>query len=455
MKKVYTLLALAAALCATSCNENEVPFYAAGSDGIYFNYEDENQANFEASVNFADYIVGDSAFLSVPVKLKTLGYLADHDRRVVLKENPVESYQQATIEIPEIIMPAGETELDVVIKVLRPAEINTRYAVRLTIDGNSSESQIGSGGTEKAAFTIYSEETYSQPANWNNVTRFFGTWTLEKHIFLARVTGNDQYTSDPSMGESYNVAAVDSIRTYYAEHPEAEKTIDIPLLAISMWSPYQYAQPPYWNALHDRYLGSYNPTMFGNYCQSYNINTVNEYDEFTGTEDNLREVNKKAVYAMTSYINQQFQMGSSVSNASTGFRVPFLDELFDEYQFAEPYWWVNFPTNTPAGGTPTGIYIDDYYGTYSESKYRFMLKTMLAVRGNDGFSWGDMFPVCDNFMGGLGWDYMLMPADAQQLIRTCHEMFLSEYDKNPDAYDFTFPRTLVFPDDSGSGKDKK
>jgi len=50
---------------------------------------------------------------------------------------------------------------------------------------------------------------------------------------------------------------------------------------------------------------------------------------------------------------------------------------------------------------------------------------------------------------------MLMPADAQQLIRTCHEMFLSEYDKNPDAYDFTFPRTLVFPDDSGSGKDKK
>lgn len=110
-----------------------MPFYAAGSDGIYFNYEDENQANFEASVNFADYIVGDSAFLSVPVKLKTLGYLADHDRRVVLKENPVESYQQATIEIPEIIMPAGETELDVVIKVLRPAEINTRYAVRLTM----------------------------------------------------------------------------------------------------------------------------------------------------------------------------------------------------------------------------------------------------------------------------------------------------------------------------------
>ena len=110
------------------------------------------------------------------------------------------------------------------------------------------------------------------------------------------------------MGESYNVAAVDSIRTYYAEHPEAEKTINIPLLAISTWSSYQYAQPPYWNALHDRYLGSYNPTMFGNYCQSYNINTVNEYDEFTGTEDNLREVNKKAVYAMTSYINQQFQM---------------------------------------------------------------------------------------------------------------------------------------------------
>ena len=128
--------------------------------------------------------------------------------------------------------------------------------------------------------------------------------------------------------------------------------------------------------------------------------------------------------------------------------------MMDEYEFAEPYWWVNYPTNTPEGGVPTAIFMDDYYGTYSDSKYRFIIQTLLEARGADNFSLAEMFPVGNDYMGGLSWDYMISQDEAIQQIQACHDLFIKEYDKNPDAYDFTFPRQIVFPQNGDSGKDK-
>ena len=452
MKKLYALLTLVAA-CLTSCNENEVPFYAADSDGIYFNYTEENE--FTASVNFANYMVGDSTFLSVPIKLKTLGYLSEQDRRVVLKEEAVDSYEKAEVEIPDIIMPAGETEINVIIKVLRPAENNKQYAVKLSVDNESPENQIDNGVEEKAYFTIYSQETYERPDAWINVEPYYGTWTKEKFIFLAKVTKNDQYYTDAELSnaEIYNIAAVDSIRTYYYEHPDAEKNIDIPLIQVSGWDG-TYDQPYYWGEMQEHYMGTYNHTVFGYYCSNYGITTANESEEFASTEENMKAVNKKAVTALTNYMNQQFQQGSSLSYAASSFSIPLYADMMDEYEFAEPYWWVNYPTNTPEGGVPTAIFMDDYYGTYSDSKYRFMIKTLLEARGADNFSLAEMFPVGNDFMGGLSWDYMISQDEAMKQIQDCHDLFIEKYDKNPNAYDFTFPREIVFPQNGDSGKDK-
>ena len=451
MKKLYAILTLVAATLV-ACNQNEVPFYAADSDGVYFNYEQNNE--FQASVNFANYMVGDSAFLSIPIKLKTLGYLSDHDRRVILKEEAVDSYDMAEVEIPEIVMPAGETEINIIVKVLRPAETDKQYAVRLSVDGESSENQIGNGVEEKAAFTIYAEETYQQPDEWANLTYYYGTWTKEKFIFLAKVSGNDQYYTESSSGEIYNIAAVDSIRTYYAAHPDVEKTIDIPLIQLGGWNG-NYDKPSYWGELQEKYMGPYNNTVFGYYCVSHGVTTANEYDVFMSTEENMREVNKEAVTAMTNYMNQQFQTGASLIDAASNFRIPLFPELFDEYKLTAPSFWVNFSTTTPSGETPTSINLNDYYGSYSDSKYHFMVKTLFEARGNENFSLAEMFPVCDDFMGGLMWDYMLSPDQAKEQIRICHDLFLKEYDKNPDAYDFTFPREIIFPaDEGGSDKDK-
>ena len=67
-----------------------------------------------------------------------------------------------------------------------------------------------------------------------------------------------------------------------------------------------------------------------------------------------------------------------------------------------------------------------------------MIQTLLEARGADQFSLAEMFPVGNDYMGGLSWDYMISQDAAMQQIQACHDLFIEEYDKNPDAYDFTF-----------------
>ena len=101
--------------------------------------------------------------------------------------------------------------------------------------------------------------------------------------------------------------------------------------------------------------------------------------------------------------------------------------------------------DTPEGGVPTAIFMDDYYGTYSDSKYRFMIKTLLEARGADNFSLAEMFRWATITWGGLSWDYMISQDEAMQKIQDCHDLFIEEYDKNPDAYDFHIPTPNRLP----------
>lgn len=440
-----------------SCEENEVAFYAPESDGIYFNYENDNE--FETSVNFANYIVGDSTFLTVRVKLKTLGYLAEQDRRVVLKTEPVESYDLAQIEMPEIIVPAGETEINATIKVLRPAERQKKYAVRLSIDGTSSESQIGEGVEEKATFTIYSEETYEKPSGWDNGPAFyFGEWNVEKHRFLGKVTKDDLYYKGYWL-DSYNIAAVDSIRRYYVENPEAEiiENIDIPFVAPSWPSEdpnTPYTKPSYWGTLHDKYMGTYNGCTFARFAQENGINTANEYEYFTNTEENMKAVNIQAVYTMSKVYNQLFQGANSPNSFYMTYNVPLLTELLDSYTYEDPICWTNytrFNTIITRGDDgkddgkveTTAIYLADYYGDYSIEKYKFMIKTLLNAKGQNNFSLWYMFPVTHDFNGHLQW---AQGNNSIIQLKECYDLFTTEYKKAPaGTYNFTFPENVQFP----------
>lgn len=441
-----------------SCKENEVAFYAANSDGVYFNYENDNE--FETAVNFANYIVGDSAYLSVNIKLKTLGYLSDQDRRVILKTNPVESYELAQIEIPEIIIPAGKTEVDATIKILRPAEMQKKYAVRLTIDGSSSESQIGEGIEEKAAYTIYSEETYQQPNGWGNSPVFyFGEWNITKHRFLGKATGDDAYYNYYWL-EDYNIIAVDSIRRYYEENPDAEiiAELDIPFVAPS-WpsddpnSP--YSKPSYWGALQEKYMGTYNGCTFAEFAEANGVNTANEYEYFASTEENMQEVNIKAVYTMSKVYNQLFQGANSPSSFYMSYWVPLIEDLLDRYTYEAPECWTDYANlntiSTKADGKDDGkgetttipVYITDYYGDYSIEKYKFMIKTLFEAKGQEAFSLWYMFPVTHDFNGHLQWDD---GSNSVEQIKECYDLFINEYKKAPaGTYNFTFPENVQFP----------
>lgn len=440
-----------------SCKEDKVAFYAANSDGIYFNYSNDNE--FETSVNFAKYIVGDSTFLSVNVKLKTLGYLSEQDRKVILKAEPVESYELAQIEIPNIIVPAGKTEVNAIIKVLRPAEQQKKYAVRISIDGESSEGQIGEGIEEKASFTIYSEETYEEPSSWgNSPVYYFGDWNITKHRFLGKVTKNDTYDQYNWL-EEYNIAAVDSIRRYYVENPEAEiiQEIDIPFVAPSWPSEdpnTPYSKPTYWGTLHDKYMGTYNGCTFARFAQENGVNTANEYYYFTNTEENMKEVNIKAVYTMSKVYNQLFQGANIPNTFRTTYSVPLIEDMLENYTYEDPDCWVDYTSQNKAvtndskddgkEETSTSIYITDYYGDYSIEKYKFMIKTLLKTKGEKEFSLWYMFPVIHDFNGHLQW------AEGNASInqmKECYDLFINEYKKAPEGtYNFTFPENVKFPE---------
>ena len=84
-----------------------------------------------------------------------------------------------------------------------------------------------------------------------------------------------------------------------------------------------------------------------------------------------------------------------------------------------------------------------------------MIETLSETVG-DAFTLTYMFPVVSDLMGGNTWDWYLSPDMAKQIIQYCHDTCVEKLNENPGAYDFTFPATITFPDDSqGGGKDDK
>lgn len=470
MKKHKYLLFPVMAMALLSCNENEVPFYSANSDGIYFNYE--NDVEFQKSVNFADYLTVDSAYLTIEISMKTLGYLADQDRHVTLKAEPVEEYELAELEIPDIIVPAGATEINAQIRVMRPQTLQKMYAAKLRIDGTSTETQIGEGVEEKAGYTIYVQESYAKPNGWENCMPYFGEWNVEKHRFLGRVTQDNTYYTQSDL-TPYNIAAVDSVRRYHREHPDEpiNPNLDIPFIDCTRFyfpqPDYPYSRPDYWTNIHNEYLGSYHSYTFSNLGYLNGLNTVNEYEFYTPTEENMKEVNRIAVNTMSSFYNSYFRTGMSPDSFRDQYFVPILNELLDSYELVPPTCWVDFvrpatqvvPLDTKDDGKDDGkgdgkptdeIYMSDFYGEYSDAKYRFMIKTLLEVHGESSFFLWHMFPVVDFWNEGkLSWT-----SAGVDRVKECYNLFTQKLAENPGAYDFTFPENVNWPGTS-TGKDEK
>lgn len=418
-KCLYILLFLLTGSWLASCEKSEPPFYDANSNGAYFDYDKEK---LDTIINFADYILEDPKEITVKIKIKLLGYVEDFDRTLVLKAIAMENYPQAQVTCPEVVFKAGEYKKEIEIKVGRPETQDTRYGMTLSVDEERSDIGIGAEGFEN--FNVYVEDSYQTPAGWEyNAGMFFGEFSAEKHIFIVKVTKDEDYAYNNNpwgVYPDYQLAVIDSIREHNQAHPNEPLNIAIPFISGGP----EYPKPYYWTEKHDKYLGTYSSSSFISLCNSIGADTSNEKELFNGEEENLKGLHKKAIVAMMKSFNNYFNWGMSFDNFRNE-QIPMLKDM--DYDVVTPIWW-----------TACSSMITPYYGDYSEAKYKFMIKTLLNAKG-DKFFLPEMFPIYQDWNSdtGFAWDTLL---GGEAGIKECYKLFYAEWEKNKDQYDFTFPK---------------
>ncbi|MBR3983658.1 MAG: DUF4843 domain-containing protein, partial [Bacteroidaceae bacterium] len=257
---IACLLCLAFGLAA--CEKIEPDFYDEGANGAYFDYG--YASDFERVLNFSDHIVGHPDTVSLPLKVKLLGYLKEEARTLAIKTKPIEGYALADVTIDEVIFSGNEYEKTIDIKVCRPEKEDSTYAVCIYLDGSGD---LGTGIAGKDEVNLYVTESYSMPSVWySHMDTYLGQWTKEKHIFLAQHTGNDQFYAtlyDSNLGMhlfdailALNVSAVNAL---LAQEPTEPIVADLPILKESDYPDYHM---PYFWTLHEGQLGMYRASKF-------------------------------------------------------------------------------------------------------------------------------------------------------------------------------------------------
>ncbi len=407
------------------CEKIEPPFYDKNANGVYFDYNTKER--LIDTINFANYILQNPTEQTIKLRLKLVGYPADKSRKVILKSKPIEGFPEAIVSIPDVVFDADSVRQQIVINVQRPTDPSRTYAICIFIDADDPLAEIGKGIEGFGEFKIYVQEKYVKPENWDRgVGIYLGDWSPEKQVFMVHVTKDELYAESNDWGEfvKYNVMAVDSLRTYQQFHPNETIAINIPFTMEA-----SYGKPFYWTTAHDKYLGAYVSNTFASLCLSEGVSTLNEKSFFIGDENRMKELNKLAVKRMMDVYDTFFQWGYSGGTYRTSYWVPML--LDTDYPVSKPACW-----NNPG----CAELLERYYGAYSDEKYKFMINTWLKNKGEADFLIVQMFPVINGW-GDDGkplamWDESL---NGENAIKECYNIFKQTYDRNPDAYSFTFP----------------
>ena len=84
-----------------SCEKYEPDLFEESANGAYFDYE--YAADFNKTLNFGEYIVGDPDTVSITLKVKLLGYLEGESRTLAIKTKEIEGYELADVKIDEVV----------------------------------------------------------------------------------------------------------------------------------------------------------------------------------------------------------------------------------------------------------------------------------------------------------------------------------------------------------------
>lgn len=440
----YITLLLSFTLIFSACEKIEPDFFEEEYNGAYFDYQ--YSADFERTLNFGEYIIGDPDSVQLTLNIKLLGHLQDEQRKLSIKTKEVEGYALANIILPEVTFENKEYQKELDIIVLRPEIEDSVFAVCIYLDG---EGDIGPGIAGKEEFTVYVKEVHEKPSVWaGQVQTGLGDWDREKHAFLANLMNNDYYYSSLYNNEisQYKYEEIIglnelAINTLLTEEPAEAITVNIPILREDEYA--NYNEPFFWSK-YAEFLGLYNSQRFCKF--THLINAANTADIIAGYE-NAGEMmekfkdtfHKEDVLAMLNAYYDYAKMGYTIDQFKELFWVKinkptdFVDEKHGVYM-RTPYWWED------PDKLGTGEIVEKYFGKYDDYKYQFMIKTMMDNDGAEDFVAATILPF--KMQGNsFTWDET---AGGEERLKECYKIIKAKNDKIRPAKDrFDIPEVTL------------
>ena len=426
----------------TACESNEPDLFDGDANGAYFDYE--YAADFDRTLNFGEYIVGYPDTVTVNLKVKLLGYLVDEERTVSVEIKDVEGYEPADVTIDEVVFAGKEYEKEIAVRVRRPECEDSVYAVCVYLDGSGD---IGAGIDGKTEVNIYVTESYEKPAVWySHMETYLGTWSKEKHMFLANHTGNNRFYEnlyDSNQGMhlfdyiiALNVSAVNAL---LASEPAEPVEVDLPILKETDYP--DYVQPYFWNG-YEELLGAFRANKFCRFVNMLGGSDTRDVAALFATDAASQAMEKEAagfhkddvLYMLNVYYNNAMS-GTPISEFRNLFWVEMKNNV--NYTMRIPFWWED-PQELG-----TAAVVKKYFGEYKDDKYQFMLKTMLKEDGAGEFIAASILPfVYDAANNTFAWDestFGTSQLSGEERLKECYRIIKAANDKRPESRRYDIP----------------
>lgn len=186
----------------------EGPFeWALGTDSIDYSFAFYPSTVTETAMNMTLYVMGETSPEDRMVKIE-----------VVQNETTASAAQY---ECPsEIRVPANSHSVPFNIVLKRTGDLAEKSA-RLRIRIGESE-DFKAGVVEQSGFTITWNDRLSKPRNWDDLTEFFGLFSLTKFRFIIDTLGIGEFdTNTMTWGQlnNYRIVMKNALTSYNEAHP--------------------------------------------------------------------------------------------------------------------------------------------------------------------------------------------------------------------------------------------
>lgn len=442
----YIVCLLGLMFTLTACEDREPDLFDKDSNGAYFDYNYANE--FEQTLNFSDYIVGNPDTVTITLKVKLLGYLMDEARTLSVKTKTIEGYEPADVTIDEVVFANKEYEKQIEVKVKRPELEDSTYAICIYLDGSGD---IGTGIEGKNEINLYVKESYEKPAVWySHMDTYLGAWNKEKHIFLARHTGDNAFYSklfdnDMQMHVFDSVFAlnVSAVNALLAAESDGAIVVDLPIAKES--DKPAYSKPYFWSE-YESVLGMFRANKFCRFVNMLGGTTTRDIVELFASDAAKQKMEEEkdnfhkddVLYMLNEYYGYAL-LGLPISEYRNLCWVK-LDNAVN-YKVRIPFWWED------SNGLGTGEIVKMYFGEYSDDKYQFMLKTVMKDDGADNFITESLLPfVYDKENNTYAWDSSLFGTKqlaGEERLKECYRLIKSANDKRPPTRRFDIPEVAL------------